>query len=111
MRRAKGVIGALRAFGEPRQAVLLTDRQHAVTPPRQDFVRIALVADVPDQLVARGVKHGVNGDRHLNHAQTRAQVTARLGNRPDRFLAQLGGKAGQVKIAQALHVGGPGDPV
>ena len=72
MRCAERVIFAFRPFGETAEATALTKRADAVPPPGQDFVRIALMPDVPDQLVARGVEDGVDGDGQFNHAQPRA---------------------------------------
>jgi hypothetical protein len=66
---AKGVMRALGAFGEAREAALLAQGADAVTPPGQDLVGIALVAHVPDELVAGRVKDGVNRDGQFDHAQ------------------------------------------
>ena len=51
MRRAEGVVLALRPLGEAGKPAALAQRADAVAPPRQDLVRIGLVADVPDQPV------------------------------------------------------------
>src|SRR3546814_19387009 len=61
VRGAERVVFALGALGEARQAAALAQRADAVAPPGQDLVRVALVADAPDQDVARGVEHVGNG--------------------------------------------------
>ena len=66
---AERVVFALGALGEARQAAALAERADAVAPPGQDLVRIGLVADVPDQAVARRVEHIVQGDRELDDAE------------------------------------------
>src|SRR3546814_4890561 len=57
MRRPERVVLALAALGEARQAAALAQRADAVAAPGQYLVRIALVPDVPPQLVARRVEH------------------------------------------------------
>ena len=78
MRRAKGVVGGFTAFGKSAQPVFHTQSADTVAAFGQDLMRVALVADVPDQLVLRRIKHRMDRDRQFNHAQTRAQMAARL---------------------------------
>ena len=46
-------------------------RADAVAPPGEDLVRIGLVADIPDQPVARRVEDVMQRDGQLDHAQAR----------------------------------------
>ncbi len=62
MRGAEGVVVALGAAGEAREAAPGAQGADAVAAAGQDLVRIRLVADVPDQLVARRVEDGVERD-------------------------------------------------
>ena len=48
----------------------------AIAPPGQDLVRIGLMADVPDQPVARRIEHRVEGNRQLDHAERGAEMAA-----------------------------------
>ena len=59
------------APGEAGQAAALAQGADAVAPAGQDLVRIGLVADIPDQPVARRVEHSVDRDGQLDHAQRR----------------------------------------
>ena len=54
---AKGVVFALGALGEAGQAAALAQGADAIAPAGEDLVGVALVADVPDQPVARRVEH------------------------------------------------------
>ncbi len=72
---------------------------------------VDLVADIPDQAVARGVEDVVQGDRQLDDAKPRAEVSARLAHGADRFGAQLVGKLAQLRHCQRFHVGGRLDAV
>ena len=64
------------ALRERRDAVLLLDRMDAVAAAGQDLVRIALVADIPDQAVAGRVVQVVQGDGELDDAEPCAEVAA-----------------------------------
>ena len=72
--------------------------------PVENLVRVGLVADVPDQAVARGVEHPVQRDGELDHAEPRAQVAARDGDRIDRLLAQLVDQLPQVLLGKRAQV-------
>ena len=111
MGRAEGVIGRLGSLGETRQPIFLPDRVHLFASPGQDLVRIGLMADIPDQLVARRIENGMDRHRHLDHTQPRAEMPTRLADRPDGFRAQLIGKAAQLRIAHPLEVGRRGHAV
>ena len=69
MGRAKGVVVAFRPLGEPAEAARLTQGQHPVAPAGQYLVGIALVADIPDQLVPWRVKDRVDRHGQFHHAQ------------------------------------------
>jgi hypothetical protein len=106
MRGTERVVGGLGALGETRQAVLLPDRQHLVAATGQDLVGVALVADVPDQLVAGGVEGRVDRDGHLHHAEARAEMAAGLADGPDGLGPQFMGQPFEVRVRQTLEVGG-----
>ena len=96
MGRAERVIGALGALGEARQAPALAQGPDAVAPSGENLMWIGLMADIPDQAVGGRVENMVDGHRQLDHAQTRAQMTARhrngingLGTQLRRYLFQL----------------------
>ncbi len=76
MRRAEGVVDALGALGEAREAAALAERPDAVAASGEDLVRVALVADVPDDAVVGGVEDVMQGDREFDDAQPRAEMAA-----------------------------------
>ena len=80
---AERVVFAFRALGEARQALALAQGADAIASAGENLVRIGLVADVPDDDVAWRLEHMVQRNRQLDHAQARAQVSARLGDRVD----------------------------
>ena len=106
MRRAERVVFALAALGEAAQAAALAQRADAVAPPGQDLVRIALVADVPDQPVARRVEDIMDRGGQLDHAEPRAEMPAGGADRGDRLGAQLVGELAQLLGLQLAQVGG-----
>ena len=89
---AERIVRAFRAFGKAGQTVPLAQGVDTLAPPCQDLVRIALVADLPDQAIFRRFEHRMQGNGQLHHPQSRPQMTARRGNRADGLGTQLLGK-------------------
>ena len=104
MRGAERVVFALGALGEAREAARLPQRADAVAPAGENLVRIGLVADVPDQPVARRVEDVMERDGELDHAQARAEMPAGDRNGVDRLLPQFVGQTLQVALGQSAQV-------
>jgi hypothetical protein len=68
-------------------------------------VRIALVPDVPDQLVAWRVEHGVQSDRQLDHAQPGADVATGPGAHVDESRTDLVRQRAELVAGEGLEVG------
>ena len=101
MRRAEGVVFALRALGEAGEAVALAERADALAPAGQDLVRIGLMADVPDQAVARRVEDVVERDGQLDDAEAGAEMAAGDGDGVDGFRPQLLGDLRELGAREA----------
>jgi hypothetical protein len=69
-------------------------------------VGVRLVADVPKNLVARGVEQAVHRDRQLAGAQVRAEVPADLADGVDDVLADLLRKRLKLLVVERAQVGG-----
>src|SRR3569833_380542 len=89
MRGAERIVIALAAFGEAGQAAAGAQRADAVAPSSENLVWIGLVADVPDQPVARRVEDVMDRGGELDHAEARAEVTAGHRDGIDGLLTQL----------------------
>ncbi len=89
MAGAERVVLALGALAEARQAAGLTQRADAVAAAGQDLVRVGLMADIPNQLVGRGVEHMMERDGELDHAEAGAEMAAGHRDRGDQLLSQL----------------------
>src|SRR4029078_6401650 len=76
MGSAESIVFTLGTLRESGQAVAGAERADAITAAGQNFVRISLVTDVPDQLVIGRVKNVVKGHREFDDAKTRAENTA-----------------------------------
>ena len=74
-------------------------------------MRIGLMADVPDQPVARCVEHVMQRDRQLDDAKACAKVAAGDGYGVDGFLAQFVSELAQVAFGQRAKLGRRGDAV
>ena len=80
-----------------------------VAAARQDLVRVGLVADVPQDLVARGVQQRVQRDRQLAGAEVGAEVPADLPDRVDDVLAHLLGELRELLLGEPVQVLGTVD--
>jgi len=111
VRRAEGIVFALRTLGEARKPAALTQRADAVTPPGDDLVRVALVAHVPHQLVVRRVEDIMDRDSQFDHAEAGAKVPARCADGVDHFGAQFIGQLAELFGLEAAQVVGSVDEV
>ena len=103
---AEGVVLALRPLGEAGQPALLAHGAHAIAPAGQDLVRIGLVADVPDQPVARRVEDVMQGDGQFDDAEPGAEMAAGLRHRIDQIGPQLVGDLAKARLLQPAQVSG-----
>ena len=97
VRRPERIIFALAALGEAGEAAAHAQGADPVAPAGQDLVRIALVADVPDQPVPRRVEDMVDGDGELDHAEPGAEMAAGHRDRRDRLGAKLVGELAKLR--------------
>ena len=92
MRGAERVVFALGALGEAGKPAALAQRADAIAPPGQNLVRIGLMADIPDQPVARRVEDVVQRHGQLDDAEPGAQMPAGHRDGADRLRAQFVGE-------------------
>ena len=104
VRRAERIVVAFRPPGETAEAAALAQRADAVAPPGQDLVRIGLMANIPDQPVARRIEDMMDRHRQLDHAEAGAQMTAGARHRVDGLAAQIVGQHRQLVDREILHV-------
>src|SRR5216683_1758310 len=90
-RATERIVVALGALGEAGQAAAGAKRADAVAAPGQDLVRVGLMADVPDQPVARRIEDVVDRGGQLDHAKAGAKMAAGDRDSVDGFLAELVG--------------------
>jgi hypothetical protein len=102
---AHDVVLGLEDRAEGRQALVLADRVELVAAAGQHLVRVGLVADVPEDLVAGRVEKAVEGDRELAGAEVGAEVAADLADRVDDQ------RPGLLGDPLELVVGAPGEVV
>jgi hypothetical protein len=108
--RGRGVAGThdvvlgFRDRAERGEPAVLADRRELVAPAREDLVRVGLVADVPEDLVPRGVHERVQGDGELGGAEVRAEMAADLPHRVDDVLADLLGHEHELLVGERVEV-------
>ena len=111
MRRAEGIIVAFGAPGEAGQAAALAQGADAVAPAGQDLVRVALMANIPDEFVIGRIEHIMDRRGQLHHAQARPQMATGDAHGSDGFGAQFVGQLAQLFGLQLAQVGRPDDLV
>ena len=111
MRRAERVVFAFGALGEPGQPAALAYGADAIAPAGEDLVRVALVADIPDQDVVGGVEQMMQRDGELDHAEPGAEMSAGGGHGIDHLRAQLIGDRAQLPGRHVAQIARPVHPV
>ena len=106
MRRPKTVVFALRSLGETGEAAAGSQGADTVAAAGEDLVRISLMADVPDQLVGRGVENVVQRNSQFDDAEARAKMSTGDRHRADGFSAQFVGDLLQVLRVELSKIGG-----
>ncbi len=86
---AHDVVLGLEQRAEGSEPAVLADRRQLVLAAGQDLVRVGLVADVPEDLVARRVEQAVQSDGQLAGAEVGAEVAADLTDHVDDQLAHF----------------------
>ena len=69
MSRDKRVGIALRGFRKARKTAKAAQRAKLVSTAGQELMHIGLVSDIEQQAVFRGVKHPLEHDAQLDHAE------------------------------------------
>jgi hypothetical protein len=103
-----GLSGALEEAGDP---VLLPQRLHPRVAPREELVRIALMADVPHELVVGSLEDVVQGDRQLHDAEAGPDVATRARADVHHARANVVGERAQLVAGQGPKVGRGSDAV
>ena len=85
----KGVIFALGTAGEAGKTTRLPQCADTVAPSGENFMRIGLMPHIPDQPVARRVKHIMQRYGQLNHTKTSPQMAAGDRDSADGLKAQF----------------------
>ena len=89
MAGSKMIVFAFTAFRERRQSVLGSNGRNTVFAAREDFVRVALVADVPHNSVMRGIEDIVQRNGDFYRAETATEMSSAAGNGIQQEITQL----------------------
>ena len=98
------VVFRLAAFRETGQSAVLAHRVHAVFTAGQDFMRIALMADIPHQMVFRRVVNIMQGNGEFDRAQVAGEMAAGSRYRFEQEGAQFGTQLRQFGLIQQAQV-------
>src|SRR5688572_2854567 len=102
---AETVVDALGPRRERREPALLLDAPEPPPAPRQDLVRIRLVADVPDQAVVGRVVDIVERDGELDGPEAGREMPAHRAHGLDQVLAEFHRERAEVTARERPEVG------
>ena len=105
----KVVMFAFARFGIARDAPVLVWIQERLGAACQNLVRVALVANVVDNLVLRGFKNVMQRDGRFHESEIRRQVPATFGNLVQERRADFGCEHLELAHVHLFHVGGGGN--
>ena len=107
--RAHDVVLGLGDRAERGEPAVLADRVEPIAAAGQDLVRVGLMADVPQDLVAGRVQERMEDGGQLAGAEVGAEVPADLADRVDDQLADLLRDLGELVVVEARQVIRPVD--
>ena len=105
--RVTSAVAVVLAFGTQKKTVepaKLAHRVKTIETPGKHFVDIALVTHVHDEAITRRVEHAMQGNRQLNHAKVRPEMSSSLGKDFDQFIAHFLCKLRQLLFAQRFDI-------
>ena len=108
---AEGIVNAFISLGETRKSTALAKRADPVAPSGQNFMRIGLMPDIPDQSVIGCVEDIMQRHCEFDDTQTRAQMPAGHRDRADHFGAQFIGQRFQLRRGEPPQLSGVADLV
>src|SRR5690242_16812345 len=91
---------------ESAQSSVLTKRMELFAPTGKEFMRVRLIAGIPDDFVGRCIQKVLQGNRELDHTQIRSQVSADISDRSDNLLANFLAQCRKSVRRQPLQIGG-----
>ncbi len=83
----------------------------AIAASGENFVRIALVADIANEPVARRIEDAMDGEGQFDDAEAGTQMAAGDGDGFNRLASQLFGKLFHVAFGKRAQIGGHADLV
>lgn len=104
MSGAEGVVRALGTAAEAGDAAGLAQCREGRAPARQELVRIALVADIPDDLVTRRIEDAVQSHGKLDHPEARGEMAAGAPDRRYDLVADLLAERDELALGKAVEI-------
>ena len=106
VRGAERIVFTFAALGETRKPTALAKRADAIAPAGENLMRIGLVADIPDDDIARRIEHVMQRHGEFDDAEARAQMPARDRYGVDHFRAQFIGDLAEMGLALTPQIRG-----
>src|SRR5687768_3164475 len=109
MAGAERIVFAFAALQEPGETGLLSQRFHPRVASGEELVRISLVTDIPDQLVAWRVEHRVQRDGEFDHPEAGTDMPTGAGADVDEAIPDLVRKRAELVARERFQIRRRGD--
>ena len=106
MADGKRVIRRLRRIRKPAKAALFPQRVELLVPARQQLVRIALMAHIPQQPIRGEIEDIIHGQAYFHGAQVGGKVAAVGAHGGHDHFAHFLGEVGQLVEGDFSEIGG-----
>jgi hypothetical protein len=109
--RTVAIVLALSAQKKAVEPLILAHRPEAFAAASQQFVHIALMADIKNELVFRCIEDAVQRQRQFDHAEIRPEMSADrgrvfFGKNADQFIADFLRELRQILFRDGFDIGG-----
>jgi len=110
MASAEGIMGAFGPVEETGGAATLAELvEKFALAPREQFMHVALVSDIEDELIGRRIEDAMECDGELNDPEVWADVAAIFGGDGNQFSANFLRQLGQLLSAERFDISRSGD--
>jgi hypothetical protein len=99
------IVFAFRAQKKSVEALELPHRVKTAEPAGEHFMHVALMADVHEDTITRGVEHSMQRNRELSHSEVRSEMPAGLRENFDQFIAHFLSELRQILFVKRFDVG------
>mmetsp|Transcript_13490 Transcript_13490/g.21017 ORF Transcript_13490/g.21017 Transcript_13490/m.21017 type:complete len:286 (+) Transcript_13490:2606-3463(+) len=107
----EGIIFGFLTFAKSRHTIELTQRRESITTASEHFVGVALMSNVPDDVILGHIEDVVESSCKFNNTERGGEVTTSFRDSLDDLPTELVGKLLELRHVKAIHVAGEFDRI